>query len=270
MLALTAMAGYLSVAETIQFSSFIILIISILFCSAGSSVFNHFYDRDIDRKMSRTKDRPLACGDMKNPKDALWIASIFLITGIFISFYALNWIVTLHLMLGAFTYMFVYTIWLKRRHWINIVIGGASGSFPVLAGAAASNPDAFMLPMLMAITLFFWTPSHFWALAILIKEDYAQAGVPMLPVVVGDQVCARYMMINTILLFLASLMPYYFDLLGIMYFIITIIFGFYFIWLNYLLLINPEKTIAKKMFLFSMVYLGGIFIAVVLDRNFGI
>ena len=85
LLALTAMAGYLSVAETIQFSSFIILIISILFCSAGSSVFNHFYDRDIDRKMIRTKDRPLACGDMKNPTDALWIAFIFLITGIFVS-----------------------------------------------------------------------------------------------------------------------------------------------------------------------------------------
>ena len=240
LLALTAIAGYFSVVETFQFYTFFILLVSIFFCSSGSSVFNHYYDRDIDRKMSRTRERPLAAGDMKNPINALWIAFSFLLIGIFISFYALNFVVTIHLVLGAFIYMFVYTVWLKRRHWSNIVIGGASGSFPLLAGAAAANPEIFFLPMLMGITLFFWTPSHFWALAILIKDDYKKAGVPMLPVVVGDHKCAKFMMINTFLLLFSSIVPYFFGLLGIIYLIIALTFGFYFLWLNYKLLKNQN------------------------------
>ena len=270
LLALTAVAGYLSVVEKFQFYTCFILLVATFFCSSGSSVFNHYYDRDIDKKMSRTQKRPLAAGDMKNPVGALWIAFSLLLVGIVISFYALNLVVTLHLILGAFIYMFIYTVWLKRRHWSNIVIGGASGSFPLLAGAAAANPEIFFLPMLMGVTLFFWTPSHFWALAILIKDDYKQAGVPMLPVVVGDYQCAKYMMINTFVLFISSLLPYFFGLLGIIYFSITFIFGLYFLWLNYQLLEDQSHILARKMFLFSMTYLGGLFIAIVLDRNFGI
>jgi len=243
------------------------VIVAMMLCSSGSSVFNHFYDRDIDQKMERTANRPLASGAMEHPVYALWLAAILLVAGCALAAAALNWIVAVHLALGAFTYMVVYTIWLKRRHWMNIVIGGAAGSFPVLAGAAAADPSAFTLPMLMAITLFLWTPSHFWALAMMIKDDYAKAGVPMLPVLVGNAKCAKYMMVNTVLLAASAALPVVLGELGLIYFVISTPLGLWFLWLNWRLVREPTKAWARKTFFFSMNYLAGIFVAIVIDRN---
>lgn len=267
LLAITAMAGYFAVAETVQWGPLLAVVVAMLLCSSGSSVFNHFYDRDIDQKMERTRNRPLASGAMHDPTQALWLASGLLIAGCALAAVALNWVVALHLALGAFTYMVVYTVWLKRRHWMNIVIGGAAGSFPVLAGAAAADPSAFTLPMLMAITLFLWTPSHFWALAMMIKDDYAKAGVPMLPVLVGDATCARYMMVNTVLLVVSAALPVAFGELGLVYFVISSALGIWFLWLNWKLVLDPSKALARKIFFFSMSYLAVVFVAIVLDRN---
>jgi len=267
LLAITAMTGYFAVAETVQWGPLVIMVASLMLCSSGSSVFNHFYDRDIDKKMTRTRNRPLASGAMQEPTHALWLAGALLVAGCVLAAVALNWIVAMHLALGAFTYMVVYTVWLKRRHWINIVIGGAAGSFPVLAGAAAADPSAFTLPMLMAITLFLWTPSHFWALAMLIKDDYAEAGVPMLPVIVGDATCVRYMMCNTLLLVISAALPVALGSLGMIYLIISTLLGGYFVWLNFKLVRDPSKLWARRVFLFSMGYLAALFIAIVLDRN---
>lgn len=267
LLAITAMAGYFAVAETVQWGPLIVMVVAMMLCSSGSSVFNHFYDRDIDKKMTRTSKRPLASGAMKDPNNALWLAGGLLISGCVLAAVELNWLVALHLALGAFTYMVVYTVWLKRRHWMNIVIGGAAGSFPVLAGAAAADPTAFTLPMLMAITLFLWTPSHFWALAMMIKDDYAEAGVPMLPVMVGDAKCARYMMFNTVLLVVSAALPAVFGALGMIYFVISTGLGARFIWLNWKLVQEPTKAWARKIFFFSMSYLAAVFVAIVLDRN---
>lgn len=267
LLAITAMAGYFAVAETVQWGPLLAVVVAMLLCSSGSSVFNHFYDRDIDRKMERTRNRPLASGAMADPNVALWLAGVLLIAGCSLALFALNWIVALHLALGAFTYMVVYTVWLKRRHWMNIVIGGAAGSFPVLAGAAAADPSAFTLPMLMAITLFLWTPSHFWALAMMIKDDYEKAGVPMLPVLVGDAKCAKYMMVNTVLLVISAGLPVAFGELGPVYLVISSLLGIRFLWLNWQLVLDPSKVLARKTFFFSMSYLAFVFVAIVLDRN---
>jgi protoheme IX farnesyltransferase len=267
LLTITAMAGYFAVAETVQWGALFAVMAAMMLCASGSSVFNHFYDRDIDRKMTRTQNRPLASGDLARPAIALWLAGGLLVAGCALAVYTLNWIVAAHLALGAFTYMVIYTIWLKRRHWINMVIGGAAGSFPVLAGAAAADPTAFTLPMLMAITLFLWTPSHFWALAMMIKDDYAKAGVPMLPVLVGDKKCAQYMMVNTVLLVISAALPTVFGELGVFYFLISSTLGGWFIWLNWRLVKEPTRPWARKTFFFSMNYLAGIFIAIVVDRN---
>ncbi|MDE0799706.1 MAG: heme o synthase [Rhodospirillaceae bacterium] len=267
LLAITAMAGYFAVAETVQWGPLLAVVVAMLLCSSGSSVFNHFYDRDIDRKMERTRNRPLASGAMADPNVALWLAGGLLVAGCALALYALNWIVALHLALGAFTYMVIYTVWLKRRHWMNIVIGGAAGSFPVLAGAAAADPSAFALPMLMAITLFLWTPSHFWALAMMIKDDYEKAGVPMLPVLVGDAKCAKYMMVNTVLLVISAGLPVAFGELGPVYLVISSLLGVRFLWLNWRLVLDPSKVLARKTFFFSMSYLAFVFVAIVLDRN---
>jgi protoheme IX farnesyltransferase len=269
LLVLTAALGYASAIESIEgidLNRLSVLAIAMLLCSSGSSVFNHFYDRDIDRLMERTKIRPLASGDIKNPYYALFMGIILLLAGLSISLLMLNYMVALYLFLGSFTYMVVYTIWLKRRHWINIVIGGAAGSFPVLAGAAASESGVIILPILMSIILFLWTPSHFWALALILKDDYAKAGIPMLPVLVGNRKCAQYMMVNTVLLVVSAFTPFLLGELGLVYLLISTIVGIRFLWLNWTLCSNPNEGPAWKTFFFSMIYLSCIVAGVFIDR----
>ena len=266
LIALSAMAGYAAVAHHVDARQLAVLFIAMLLGSSGSAVFNQFYDRDIDRLMPRTAKRPLAAGTLE-AGNALWFAAVLVITGCLIALLAFNWLVALHLAAGAFVYGIVYTVWLKRRHWTNIIIGGAAGSFAVLGGAAAVDPHVWLLPALMAITLFLWTPSHFWSLAILIKDDYAKAGVPMLPVVAGDAACAKWILGNTIMLVLSALLPVAFGQLGWLYAVISTGFGLRFLWLNAKLVRDPSRVWARRNFLFSMQYLAGVFLAVVVDKH---
>ena len=266
LLVLTAAVGYVSAIEKIEMNTLFILTIAMLLCSSGSSVFNHFYDRDIDRQMERTKNRPLASGKIENPYYALFFAASLLLAGLYIAWFLLNYMVSFYLFLGSFTYIVVYTIWLKRRHWINIVIGGAAGSFPVLAGAAAADSGVIVLPVLIALILFLWTPSHFWALALILKDDYKKANIPMLPVLVGNTKCAQYMMVNTVLLVVSSLVPVLLGELGVFYCIISAIVGIRFLWLNWKLCLNPSEDDARKTFFFSMIYLSCIVVGVFMDR----
>jgi heme o synthase len=267
LIALSAMAGYAAVATKVDGWQLLILFVAMLLGSSGSAVFNQFYDRDLDRLMPRTARRPLAAGTLGDPRRVLWFAGGLLLAGCLIALLAFNWIVAIHLFLGAFVYGIVYTVWLKRLHWTNIIIGGAAGSFAVLAGAAAVDASQWLLPTLMAITLFLWTPSHFWSLAILIKDDYAKAGVPMLPVVLGDAVCARWIFGNTVLLVISAVLPSLFGELGVLYAVVATAFGARFLWLNWLLVRDPSRDLAKRNFLFSMQYLAGVFLAVVIDKH---
>ena len=266
LIALSAMAGYAAVAVKVDGTQLAILFVAMLLGSSGSAVFNQFYDRDLDRLMPRTALRPLAAGTLDATR-ALWFAGLLLLTGCVIAVLAFNWVVAAHLFAGAFVYGIVYTVWLKRLHWTNIIIGGAAGSFAVLAGAAAVDATQWLLPALMAITLFLWTPSHFWSLAILIKDDYAKAGVPMLPVVLGDAACAKWIFANTIALVISALLPTLFGELGVLYAVVSTGFGARFLWLNWQLVKDPSRVLAKKNFLFSMQYLAGVFLAVVIDRH---
>lgn len=267
LIAITAMAGYAALAKDVDAGQLAVLFVAMLLGSFGSAVFNQYWDRDIDRLMPRTAARPLAAGSLGDPTHTVWLALALVLAGCVIALLAFNWLVATHLALGAFVYGIVYTIWLKRRHWTNIVIGGAAGSFAVLAGAAAVDPTQWLLPWLMAITLFLWTPSHFWALAILIKDDYAKAGVPMLPVVKGDAACARWIFGNTAALVVSALLPWVFGELGAVYGLISLGFGLRFLWLNWLLVKDPSRELAKRNFLFSMQYLAGVFLAIVIDRH---
>jgi len=268
LIAVTAMAGYAAVAKHVDAVQLAVLFVAMLLGSFGSAVFNQYYDRDIDRLMPRTSTRPLAAGSLGDPTHTIWLALALVAAGCAIALLAFNWLVATHLALGAFVYGIVYTIWLKRYHWTNIIIGGAAGSFAVLAGAAAVDPTQWLLPWLMAITLFLWTPSHFWALAILIKDDYAAAGVPMLPVVKGDAVCAKWIFGNTLALVISALLPWMLGELGAVYGVISLAFGGWFLWLNWLLVKDPSRDLARKNFLFSMQYLAGVFLAIVIDRHF--
>lgn len=265
MIALTAVMGYAAVADEIRLPQIGLLVVAMLLGSASSAVFNHFYDRDIDRLMARTASRPLASGAMSHPSAVLSFAAVLLALGLGVAAVSFNMVVALHLFLGAFIYGVVYTVWLKRRTWLNIVIGGAAGSFAVLAGAAAVDPGIWLLPMLLAVTLFLWTPSHFWALAILLREDYRQAGVPMLPVLVGDEKTAKAIFVNSVLLVGSSLLPWALGELGAIYGVGASLLGAGLLWANWKLLQDPSRLWARRNFLASMPYLMGLFIAILAD-----
>jgi len=241
------------------------LILTTLLASASASAFNHYFDRDIDSLMARTKGRPIPSGSIDCPKNVLSISVILFILAILISLEVFNYLVALHLALGAFVYGVIYTAWLKRRSWINIIIGGLAGSFAVLAGGASARGDLCLPPLLLALVLFFWTPSHFWSFAISYEEDYRRAGIPMLPVVAGGPKTARYILLNTILLIASTLLPYFFGLLKGFYAIIASMAGGYFLMQNIRLLLDNSKEVAWKNFRASIHYLWIIFTAIVID-----
>ena len=265
MIALTAVVAYLSMAQTISLTHIAVLTLAMFLGASSSAVFNHYYDRDIDQSMTRTAKRPLAQGLMKDPRQALWLALGLLVAGVGLAAWYFNPIVALHLFMGAFVYGVVYTVWLKRRTWLNIVLGGLAGSFAVLAGAASVRPELCALPLLMALVLFFWTPSHFWSLAIYLKDEYRKVNVPMLPVLVGNKRAARYILMNSVLLVASSLLPWIYGKVGLFYGVGAILSGGYLLYGNWQLIQNPSREVAWKNFLDSMRYLGTLFIVLVLD-----
>ena len=242
------------------------LIVATMFASMAASAFNHYFDRDIDGVMHRTRKRPLPEG-LAGSRTVLIISMALFVLAIGISIETLNTMVALHLALGAFVYAFIYTVWLKRRSQLNIVIGGLAGSFAVLAGGASVQPDFCLPPVLLAIVMFFWTPSHFWSFAIFHKEEYEKAGVPMLPVVIGDRKTAYYILINTVLLVASSLVPFFMGYNGWIYLAAAVGVGVYFIAWNVRLVRTPVKDVAWKNFKISMMYLGVLFSAVIIDMT---
>jgi protoheme IX farnesyltransferase len=185
----------------------LVLALAVLMSSAAAGAFNQYVERDLDARMQRTRSRPFVTGRFR--AGWRWLAAIGLILAVAVAGAALatNSFAALNVFLGAFTYGVVYTVWLKRRTWLNIVLGGLAGSFAVLAGATAVDPGLAPEPVILAVVLFLWTPPHFWSLAFAYRKDYAAAGVPMLPVVVSDSRAAWIILMHTLPLVLLSLLP---------------------------------------------------------------
>ena len=264
----SAVVGLISASSSgfrVTAENIILLSIVTMLASAGASAFNHYFDRDIDRLMDRTKARPLAAGTAIDSKKILFAAVALFMASMLLSFKALNYMVALHLFLGGFVYSVVYTVWLKRRSWLNIIIGGLAGSFAVLAGGASATPEFCMLPVLLSIVMFFWTPSHFWSFAILHREEYSAAGIPMLPNVIGDVKTARCILANTVLLVGSSLIPVLFGFLGYIYGVAAAGLGAFFILRNIQLLYDGSRHNARANFMASMIYLGVLFLSVIAD-----
>jgi len=267
LIAMSAVMGYCAMAPHVHAGELVALVVALMLGSAAASVFNHWYDRDIDQIMQRTRNRPLARGALARPEGVLLIAAALLVAGVALAWSVFNGIVALHLFMGVFSYAIVYTVWLKRRTWLNIVIGGAAGSFAVLAGAAAVDPALLLLPLLLAAVLFLWTPSHFWALAILIKDDYARAGLPMLPVVAGDAVTARVIFANSLVMVAVAALPWAVGELGALYGVLSLVIGALLLWCNWHLVRTPDRTWARRNFFASMQYLAALFVVVLLDSG---
>jgi protoheme IX farnesyltransferase len=247
------------------------IVIAGALASAGSSALNHYYDRDIDPLMKRTNTRPIPAGKIKAQNVLIYGLAVSVVSVIY-AYFTLNWISTFFIGLGIFFYVIIYTVWLKRANSSNIVIGGFAGSAAAMAGWTAAT--GFVPPMgidllgfLVGFLVFVWTPSHFWCLAMKIKDDYAEAKVPMLPVLIGMQKTSKYILINTAILLPYSLALYAFGL-GIVYEIIAAVSGGLMLVYHYKLTKNPTSEFAWKAYKVTAPYLTIIFVAVALDAAF--
>ena len=242
----------------------LILAFAVLISAGAAGAFNQYFEVDLDRKVPRTCNRPFVTGYFH--KSPLWLGIILslLVVGVGSAALVLNLPAAGYIFLGAFFYAIVYTVWLKRRSWTNIVIGGASGSFAVLAGAAAVDPQLGPVPIMLALVLFFWTPSHFWSLAIAKNKDYTRTGVPMLPVIIGNRRCAEVVLINTLTLVTISLLPFFYGM-SWLYLVAAAGGGGFFIYHNYLMIRDPSPRVAMKSFFASLAQLVLLLIGAVFD-----
>ena len=244
----------------------VLLGLAVLLSAASAGAFNQYIERDLDARMIRTRRRPFVTGDYR--AGPLWLSVILLVLVLAVAMaaFALNIYVALHVFLGAFVYGVVYTVWLKTRTWMNIVLGGLAGSFAVLAGASAVDPTLPMAPLILALVLFLWTPPHFWSLATAMHRDYAKAGVPMLPVVVGDALAAKVILGHTVALVLLSLVPAAYGL-GWIYLLGAATGGAWFIVASLRLVWRPGPTAAMSNFKASLLQLSLLLFAAILDRS---
>ena len=242
----------------------LVLALAVLISSASAGAFNQYVEYDTDRLMLRTRRRAFATGELRHTPAWLALIGILLAGSVAAAWYATNPVAALYVFLGAFFYAVVYTVWLKRRTWLNIVVGGLAGSFSVLAGAAAVNPELGAVPLLLALVLFLWTPPHFWSLAIANVSDYEAAGVPMLPVVVGNARAGRIVLASTLALVGVSLLPVFFGA-GLIYFAGALIGGAYFICKAWQLARAPSRKTAMSSFHASLLQLSLLLLAAMAD-----
>ncbi|HEX6293572.1 MAG TPA: heme o synthase [Nitrososphaeraceae archaeon] len=234
--------------------------------SMGSSALNHYYDRDIDKFMIRTTERPIPSGKLP-ARNVLVYGLVLSAASVIIAWFTLNPIATFMIALGIFIYVIIYTAWLKRSNPSNIVIGGFAGSAASMAGWATTTGSIDLLGFLVGWLVFMWTPPHFWCLAIKKREEYASVKVPMLPVLIGNERTAIYIFINTALLLPFSIFLYFVGL-GLLYTIIALVAGTLMLIYHYKLTKNPTPEFAWKAYKVTAPYLVVIFIAIAIDALF--
>jgi protoheme IX farnesyltransferase len=234
--------------------------------SMGSSALNHYYDRDIDKFMIRTTERPIPSGKLP-ARNVLVYGLVLSAASVIIAWFTLNPIATFMIALGIFIYVIIYTVWLKRSNPSNIVIGGFAGSAASMAGWATTTGSIDLLGFLVGWLVFMWTPPHFWCLAIKKREEYASVKVPMLPVLIGNERTAMYIFINTALLLPFSIFLYFVGL-GLLYTIIALVAGTLMLIYHYKLTKNPTPEFAWKAYKVTAPYLVVIFIAIAIDALF--
>ncbi len=252
----------------LDYWAYLHIIIAGALASAGSSALNHYYDKDIDPKMKRTSNRPIPSGRM-SAKSVLTYGLAVSMISVAYGYFTINAASAFFIALGIFSYVIIYTAWLKRLNTSNIVIGGIAGSAASWAGWAAATGTLDLLGFLVGFLVFVWTPSHFWCLAMKIKDEYAQANVPMLPVVIGMQKTSKYILANTIILLPFSLMLYAFGM-GLVYVVIATVSGGLMLVYHYRLTKTPTSDFAWKAYKVTAPYLTIIFLAIALDAAFHI
>ena len=245
-----------------------VAVLCIAVAAGASAAINMWYERDIDALMTRTRNRPLPTGRVE-PAEALTLGAMLSLFSVMFMGLALNWVAAGLLALAIGFYVFVYTIWLKRRTPQNIVIGGAAGAFPPMIGWAAVTGDVSLASIALFALIFFWTPPHFWALALVKSGDYALAGVPMLPVVAGARETKRQILIYVVLLLPIALAPTLLGIAGWIYGSAAIALGLMFLLAAIRVWFDESERSARQMFAFSILYLFALFALLIVDAQGG-
>jgi len=238
--------------------------------AGAAGALNQWYEADLDAKMKQTAGRPLPAGRMSR-QTALHFGVGLSAFSVILMDLAANHLAAAILAVSILFYVLVYTVWLKRRTAQNIVIGGAAGAFPPLIGWAAATGDVSTLPVLLFAIIFLWTPPHFWALSLFVRSDYAAAGVPMLPVVAGLESTRRHILIYTLPMIVAAVAPWALGLAGWIYGVVAVGLSAAFLILALYVSANratepKEMGPEKRLFAFSIIYLFGLFAALVVDK----
>ena len=265
LLTLTALVGMMLTIEfyTNIFSSLASLL-GFAFLAASSAALNQIFDRESDKNMERTKKRPLASGDISLTQ-ALTFTAILLFIGSSLLLYFSNLLTLFITTCGFIFYSLVYTIYLKWATPQNIVIGGLSGALPPLIGWTAVTNEISLLPLILVLIIFLWTPPHFWPLAIDRLDEYKKEGVPMMPIAKGVSRTKKEMIVYSVLLLGASLAPFFYGLTGYFYLISTTALNLYFIYLCIAYLNDKENELSMKIFNFSVQYMLLFFLATYVD-----
>ena len=246
LVALTCLGGYLS--------------------AGGAGAVNHWFDRDIDLQMARTANRPVPAGRV-SPRAALTFGCTLAALSLLELSLTVNPLAAALSFSGFLGYVFVYTVWLKRRTPQNIVIGGAAGAVPPLVGWAAVTGSVSGAAVFLFFIVFFWTPPHFWALSLLMKEEYRKVGVPMLPVVRGEDETRKQILLYSVLLYAVTQLPFCAGGFGVTYAVSSILLGFGFIGGAIRLYRRADRRSALQLYLFSLAYLALLFCSMVLDAH---
>ena len=234
--------------------------------AGGAGAINHAVDRDIDRLMDRTADRPVASGRI-SPQAAIAFGILLGCASFALLALTVNPLAAALSLSGLLGYVFVYTLWLKRTTPQNIVIGGAAGAVPPLVAWAAVTGGLSGMAFYLFAIVFFWTPPHFWALSLLMKDEYAKVGVPMLPVVRGEDETRRQILLYTVLLYAVTQLPFCAGGLGIAYLIPSMALGAAFVFFAVKLLRTKDRLWALRTYLFSLAYLALLFLSMAIAAN---
>jgi protoheme IX farnesyltransferase len=232
--------------------------------AGGAGAVNHFFDRDIDAQMARTASRPIPAGRV-SPRAALIFGCTLAGLAVLLLSMAVNPLAAALSFSGFLGYVFVYTVWLKRRTPQNIVIGGAAGAVPPLVGWAAVQGSVTGTALVLFFIVFFWTPPHFWALSLLMKDEYAKVGVPMLPVVRGERETRKQILLYSVLLYAVTQLPFSAGGFGLIYLFASLALNAGFIGLAVRLYRRADRGSALRLYLFSLAYLAALFAAMVAD-----
>lgn len=264
LLLFTTLGGMMVAAKSMP--DFWLIIVTLLggwMMAGAANAYNCVYDRDIDAIMPRTRKRGTANGRI-SARNGLLFATALTVGGFLILGFGANWVAALIGLAGNFYYSVIYTMILKRRTSQNIVIGGAAGAMPPLVGWAAVTGSIAAPAWILFALIFYWTPPHFWSLALLKQGEYGRAGVPMLPNVSGEEETRKQIVLYTIMMVAVSLLLQPFGM-GWIYLAAAIVLGAWFLRLAFALLISPSKALARKTFFFSIWYVAGIFLAMSMD-----